>query len=203
MIASARQSGWFGQRRRAWWRALRGLLLLGLLAACEPDEEGGELSGAIGPGGGGPPVAAASVLTDALTTSSGEQIGTLSYDASYLLQVFAGAAADNILYIYMDIADPVVEIAVSRISGRFETPCRFSAAILARDQDFSIQASGDVVNAQGLIFHQVNLFKGDTFQRFYCTELRSNVGVQISAISRGGNKLDFEQMHFLLNSVTP
>ena len=110
-------------------------------------------------------------------------------------------AADEILYVYEDTAETVLVI-VSRISGRPDTPCRFSAALLARDEGFAILASGDVINAAGLAFHQVNLARGDVFQRFHCTELRSNVGIQISSRSTGGDKLDFEQLHFLLNSIS-
>lgn len=191
------------QRRRGWWRPLCALALLALLAgACEADEEGDELSGAIGPGFGGPAVPQGVIQIDNLDTPQPVTIGTISFDDGYLMRVFTGGPADEVHYIYMDIADPALEIVILRITGRAETPCRFAAAILARDEGFTIQASGDVTNAQGLIFHQVNLARGDTFQRFYCTELRPNVGIMISAESRLGNKLDFEQMHFLLNSVT-
>lgn len=172
-----------------------------LLAACEIDEEGGDLSGPIGPGSGGPAVAAGSVVTDPLTTPDGAALGSISFDSAYLFRQFTGGPADEIHYIYAD-ATPSVAVTVLRISGRPDSPCRFSAALLARDEGYSILASGDVVNDQGLQFHQVNLVLDDTYQRFYCTELQANVGIQINTGSIGGNLLESEQMHFLLNSVS-
>lgn len=177
------------------------LAMLLLLAACQNDEEGGELSGPIGPGGGGPAVVGASVVTDPLSASDGTSLGSLSFDSAYLTREFTGGTADETHYIYAD-STQTTAVAVLRISGRPDSPCRFSAALLARDERYAILASGDVFNDQGLEFHQVNLALGDTYARFYCTELAQNLGVQIGTASTGGNLLEFEQVHFLLNSVS-
>lgn len=193
---------WFG-------RGLLGPFLITLLAAllavlpaaCRNEELGAELSGEIGPGSGGPPVVQARVMTVLLVTPGGLTIGSLSIDSGFLTRTFTGDEADEIHYVYQNTAEAVTVI-ISRISGRPDTPCRFSAALLARDEGFAILASGDVFNAAGLVFHQVNLAREATFQRFHCTELRSNVGIQISSTSTGGDKLGSEQLHFLLNSVS-
>ena len=192
-----RRLGWIGRAGIA----LLFLALMLLPAACQNDEEGQELSGEIGPGSGGPAVVAASVVTDPLTAPDGTSLGSLSFDASYLVRTFTGDLADQIHYIYVD-SSATVAVTGTRISGRPDTPCRFSAALLARDEGYRILVSGDVVNDQSLSFHQVNLVREDTFQRFYCTELLANVGIQIGAASIGGNQLDYEQVHFLLNSVS-
>ncbi len=203
---------WFG-------RGLLGLFLAALLAvlpaACRNEEQGAELSGEIGPGSGGPPVVQARVMTVLLATPDCQTIGTLAFDSGYFTRTFPAGAAneipfvceitseavDEIHYVYQNTAEAVTVI-ISRISGRPDTPCRFNAALLARDEGFAILASGDVFNAAGLEFHQVNLTREATFQRFHCTELRSNVGIQISSTSTGGDKLGSEQLHFLLNSVS-
>ena len=178
------------------------LMALALVAACEPDEEGGELGGSFGPGSGGPPVDPTTVVTDPIVAPSGQQIGTLAFDSGYLTRTFTGTAADDIIYSYGNLAD-LLAIDIARITGRADTPCRFSAAFLARDEGFQILASGDVFNDQGLEFHQVNLRNGNIFQRFYCVELQPNVGIEISATTLAGDLLDYEQIHFLLNSITP
>ena len=182
-------------------RALLCLAAVALLSACQIDEEGADLSGPIGPGSGGPPVDETRVLTDPITAPDGSTLGSLSHDSGYLTRAFSGSATDETHYIYVD-ASQSVAVTVTRISGRPDTPCRFSAALLARDEGYAILASGDVANDQNLEFHQVNLVQGDTFQRFHCTELQSNVGIQISTTSLGGDQLDYEQLHYLLNSVS-
>ncbi len=47
----------------------------------------------------------------------------------------------------------------------------------------------------------MNLARGTAYQRFYCTELRPDVGIQVSGQSLGGNRLGTLQVHFVLNSV--
>lgn len=183
-----------GRPRRAG--AVVALLLAALLPGCamEPEDE---LSGPFGPGAGGPAVPQGAVRTVALTTAGGAPMGSLQYDDGY----FAAAPVPETLVVLDSGAPDAVTLAVTRITGRPDTPCRFSAALLARDEGYTILASGDRTNANGLEFHQVNLVRGSTYQRFYCTGLRSDAGIQISGRSLGGNRLGTLQVHFVLNSV--
>lgn len=179
---------------------LAGLLTAGLLLACSQEQEEEELSGAIGVGAGGTAVMAGTVLTDPILTPAGVQAGTLDYDSGYWTRTFLDGAGGGPLYSYENAADGLL-IAVFLISGRPDTRCRFDAALLARDEGFTILASGDVLNEAGLEFHQVNLSNGSLAQRFFCAELLNNVGVEITVTALPADSVTFEQVHFLLNTV--
>lgn len=196
-------SGRSGFRRNLgakWVRWLRTLLLLVVLpialVGCG-EEEADELSGPFGPGSGGPDPLVGTLITFPLTKADGSPLGTLSSDITYFPQV----PAPGTVVILQSIVDPIL-LVVTRISGRADTPCRYTAALAARDDGFTILGSGDRTNATGLTFHQVNLVKGATTRNFYCTILRDNVGIQISGSATNGNRLGTLQVHYVLNSVT-
>jgi hypothetical protein len=187
------------------WRSaaaglLCGLLVAALLSACGEEQKEDELNGTIGPGSGGVPVTQATVVSDTVTTPAGTRVGALDYDAGYWSETFSGGGDDSIAFVYENAADALA-IVVVRINGRPDTPCRFEAAVLARDEGFEVLASGDVFNDQGLEFHQVNLAKGGVEQRFFCTDLNNNVGIEFSITSGVTGHAAYEQVHFILNSV--
>lgn len=185
-------------KRRTPWRAAAAAALLAAVligAGCAPEKKD-ELSGPFGPGAGGPAVPQGAVQTLPITTGDGTPIGSLQYDDGY----FAQTPVTGMLYVLTNATDNV-SLAIGRITGRPDTPCRYDAAIQARDDGYTILASGDRTNANGLEFHQVNLVKGAIEQRFYCTELYNHVGIQIDGISLTAGALDWEQVHFVLNSV--
>ena len=175
--------------------AMLGLLLL--LASCAPPSDIQELSGPFGPGSGGPTVNTGALVTQPIT-SGGLPLGSLDYDSTYFTPIPTGSEV-----VMLAGGAGAVMLSVAPISGRPDTPCRFQAALLARDHGYAILAAGDRTNAQGLDFHEVDLGPGADFQRFYCTELRSNLGVLINGISKPTNALGIEQVHLVLNSVRP
>lgn len=191
----------------AFWRVLlliATLALSVLLSGCEEEED--ELSGPFGPGVGGTAAPAAGTgITEPLNDSGGSVFGGFEYDGGYWMDysILLGAV-DPVLFIFGDTAGTDdLTLILTRISGRPDTPCRFEAAILARDQNYTILASGDRTNDQGLEFHQVNLSKGSEYLNLYCATVSGNLGVKITGISLSGNKLRYEQVHFILNSVSP
>ena len=177
-----------------WGVALWGALLLG---ACGQPAEIQELQGPIGPGSGGTPVNPATVVVQPLASGT-LPLGTLEYDSSYF--TLTPLEGDTFM---LSTATGETTLLVTPITGRPDTPCRYQAALLARDQGYEIQAAGDRTNSTGLDFHQVNLGPGGDYQRLYCTSLRNNVGVLLNASGATPSPLADVQMHFVLNSVTP
>lgn len=176
------------------------LLAVALLAGCMPAPPQEELDGPIGPGEGGTPVSESTVETLPLLTPAGTTLGEFDLDTGYWETTFTGGEEDPLYYGFENGDDGLV-MALLRISGRPDTPCRFDAAILARDEGFTILAAGDVTNDQGLEFHQVNLENGDVAQRFFCVELLNHLGVQFSITGVVAETVSYEQVHYVLNAV--
>lgn len=172
-----------------------GLLLMA--AGCATEEQS-ELSGRFGPGKGGPPVDESAVETQDLYTSGGTRFGRVSYDASYFSNSTAEAGEDTPLLLG-SVVDALI-VQGSTISGRPDTPCRFTAARMARDEGFDILGSGDRSNSRGVDFHQVNLRRGGTYTSVYCATLRGKVGIMLLA-EGDDDLLGSRQMHYVLNSV--
>jgi hypothetical protein len=190
---------------------------LALLPGCAEEEP--ELKGELGPGSGGPDVDANFVAGHDWTDPDGDSIGMFEWDASQFLH-FHPDPEDESLHVVANVApevlladladgsldelqDDEVVMLMSRIVGRADTPCRFQAALLARDEDYEITASGDRRNDQKLELHQVNLHNNaiPAHQRFYCFQLRDPFGIDINVITRGRESQDWEQVFYLLNSV--
>jgi hypothetical protein len=192
---------------------------LGFLGACaEPAIE--ELSGPIGAGEGGPAVNLSVTLSHPLTDPGGGTIGELSYDGSAFLHYHPDPASDG-LHVLANIppeqlladladdgelnrlsADNIV-IVLTRIVGRPDTPCRFQAALLARDRGYEILAAGDRRNDQGLGLHQVNLVRAhdSVAQRFYCAQLRDPFGIQINVFTADEAHQVWQILHHVLNTL--
>jgi hypothetical protein len=181
----------------ARWRLLPLLLALALgSAACQEEKKAG-LSGRFGPGSGGPALSG-TLATVPLTKVDGGVVGYADYDALVFLPL--GAQGADQIENLADAPDNL-SIGISRISGRPDTPCRFQAALLARDQDFDILDSGDRKNDQNLDFHQVNLKHGAARLSLFCTALHSNVGVLVQVLADDAAKVDWVEVHALLNSI--
>ena len=187
-----------------------------LPGACNEQAEE-ELKGKIGPGEGGPAVS--DTPSEHFVRNSASQIiGLYRYDDSFFLhdhpdpdnESLHVLATLTLVEIIVDLADDGelngltgsdTVIFITRIIGRPDTPCRFQAAVQARDEGFEILASGDRSNDQNLDFHQVNLSKGTIHQRFYCTKLRQNLGVAFNVFTAAAEVQEYLQVHSLLNSV--
>ena len=184
-------------RPPARWRLLPLLLALALGgAACQEQKKPG-LSGRFGPGSGGPALSG-TMTTVPLTNADGGVVGYAEYDALLFLPL--GALGADQIENLADVPDNLA-IGISRITGRPDTPCRFQAALLARDQDFDILDSGDRKNDQDLDFHQVNLQHGGARLSLFCTALHSNVGVLVQVLTDAAAKIDWVTVHALLNSI--
>ncbi|HEX9843679.1 MAG TPA: hypothetical protein VGC20_13055, partial [bacterium] len=87
---------------------------------------------------------------------------------------------------------------------RPDTPCRFHAALLARDEGFTISGDGeDRVNDRGVVFHEVVLVKGAQLLRLDCAQLTGIFGVEMFGDSLVSGGLDTQQVHAVLNSIRP
>ncbi|MCZ6554009.1 MAG: hypothetical protein O7A67_09455 [SAR324 cluster bacterium] len=170
-----------------------------------------ELDGPQGPGQGGPTVDTAALEQHDLTTAAGQIIGVLQFDPGYYFHIHCDpddftncqleSTGDFVHTLAAITGD--VQLAITRIVGRPDTPCRFQAAVLARDEGYEILGSGDRTNDRGLEFHQVNLENErlPAAQRFYCAKLHQRIGVQISVFSVLEEVQEYLQVHFVLNST--
>ncbi|MCH8883138.1 MAG: hypothetical protein IIA41_06525 [SAR324 cluster bacterium] len=162
-----------------------------------------ELDGPLGPGQGGPTVDTAALEQHDLTAADGQIIGVLQFDPGYYFHFhFRPYPMADVRHILATITGDVL-LTITRIVGRPDTPCRFQAAVLARDEGYEILGSGDRTNDRGLEFHQVNLENErlPAAQRFYCAKLHQRIGVQISVFSVLEEVQEYLQVHFVLNST--
>jgi len=169
-----------------------------LLTGCSDNKQvEDKLKGKFGPGSGGPALSgASSPLT--LTKADGGAVGTSDYDPAEFAQV--GATETDQIDTLAE-ATGTLTIAVLRIAGRPDTPCHFQAALLARDDGYKILASGDRKNDLGVKFNQVNLKNGGAYVSLFCAELSGNSGALFYVLTDSADKIDWMQVHFILNSV--
>jgi len=202
---------------RFWFR-LATAGIVSLAACAQPEEE--QLHGKIGKGSGGPEIDETRLVPHSWTGPKGNKIGTFSYDESVFLHyhpdpdndalhIVANVTPDVLLAdladddIINNISAGEVLMIMTRTAGRPDTPCRFQAALLARDQQYEILASGDRKNSGELELHQVNLSnkKLSASQRFYCFLLKDPYGVQINIITADEEHQDWREVLRVLNSV--
>jgi len=170
-------------------------LVVALTGGCgRPDRE--ELSGPFGPGAGG--AGAGTPQFVALSKLDGSALGALDYWSTSFVEV--PPVAPEVLHL-LDVGNGI-DLRLSRIVGRNDTPCRYQAALLARDSGFTILASGARSNDGGLRFYQVNL-SGAFAMSLYCATLRDNVGIAIATAAAAPSLLEYTDVHFVLNSVRP
>ena len=179
---------------------------LGTLSACGNGNQKDTLEGYIGPGSGGQPTSP--VLgtpvppSPIITRPDGTIIGQFTYQDGFfsftnpdptqiglLTAIYAGA--------------PVLTIIINHISGRVDTPCRFNAAILARDGGFDIGNTGFRRNNQGLELYQVDLNGHGQFAQLFCANLLNNAGAQFSVVADAPDKVSWLQVYAVLNSIHP
>ncbi|MCP4754593.1 MAG: hypothetical protein GY866_27230 [Proteobacteria bacterium] len=184
---------------------LRSVILLfavfGLvLFSCQevPDED---LEGALGVGVGGPTVGAGLVAKN-LTKSNGEVIATYRYDGAYFLEMYgASSSADTVFQSLVDFQGDGIQLSLLRSVGRPDTACRYQAALLARDEDFEIDLTGDRENTNGIDVYQVEIHKASDFRGFFCSELKDGIGVLVAVQASSKDALGYEQIYFVLNSI--
>lgn len=179
---------------------LAALLLIGapLLAGCLPEETDPR---PFGPGNGSPVMGTSPT---ALLDTNGNTIGSLDYNNSYFTLGLPNFTlpADPEMGV---ITSPPngIGLLVSLIAGRPDTPCRFAAAMLARDEGYTILGDGeDRINDQGVEFHEVWL-SGPSELRFDCAQLTGNLGVMVQAQAASSSLLKTSEVHFVLNSIRP
>jgi hypothetical protein len=188
------------------------------LGCSEPAED--QLHGSIGSGSGGPDIDGTQLMSHDWTDPDGAKIGTFQYDASAFLHyhpdptddalhVVANVAPEVLLAdladdgIINDVSDGEVLMIMTRTVGRPDTPCRFQAALLARDDGYEVKKSGDRKNAISLELHQVNL-RNDKLhesQRFFCFQLKKPFGIAINVITADEAHQNWRQVFLVLNSV--
>jgi len=171
------------------------LLALGGASACGRDTQKDSLEGAIGPGSGGPDVG--TLTAGQLAKPDGSPIGTFGYDAGFFVLTAPNPKQQGTL------ANPAagVGMVMNHITGRADTPCRFSVALLARDGGFTLGETGFRTNDQGQDLYEANASAPGSYQRMYCAELKDSTGTQFAVLADAPEKLDWKQVHAVLNSV--
>lgn len=187
------------------------LVTLVALCACGGGTPKDKLSGAIGPGSGGPPLGP--VTSANIDKPDGTLIGGFSYDAGFFYfctPPFASAPCNSLpapdaseIGVLIDIvpATGLLQIAMTHIAGRPDTPCRFSAATLARDSGFDIGDTGFRSNAQGQKLYQVNLSSPGAYAALFCADLSEDTGAQFSIVADSPDKVSWLQVYAVLNSI--
>jgi hypothetical protein len=173
------------------------LLALGLLTACGSDKQKDSLEGPIGPGSGGPAVAPATLVQANLTKPDGTVIGSLAFDTAFFTPLAPPPASPGSLTNMPN----GISILMTNISGRPDTPCRFNAAILARDSGYEIGDTGFRTNALGQELYQVNLSSSGSWVRLFCANLRDNVGLQFAISANAPDKVSWLQVYYVMNSL--
>lgn len=168
------------------------LLALGLLSACGSDKQKDSLDGPIGPGAGGPAVGPGTPAT--LTKPDGTVIGGLAYDGVYFTPLPPPPGA-------LTNSSDGIAIFMTNISGRPDTPCRFNAAVLARDAGYEIGDTGFRTNALGQELYQVNLSSPGSWVRLFCANLRDNAGMQFAISANAPDKVSWRQVYYVMNSL--
>jgi hypothetical protein len=189
-------------RRACRSLAVPALLVLALLtAACGDLGTKDEPPRPFGPGAGNLPGGAPSVTTPVTVPG----VGTLEYDNGYFTLDPPPPGADATVVGVLTFVGPgTLSLRIGGIFGRPDTPCRFHAALLARDEGFTISGDGeDRVNDRGVVFHEVVLVKGAQLLRLDCAQLTGIFGVEMFGDSLVSGGLDTQQVHAVLNSIRP
>lgn len=193
-----------GRKRGRLWALTLALLAAGALAACGAVDSSSTSVTALGDGTGGPAVNTAAVTTASIPNATGGSQGQLSYDASYFGFLPQTPSDTDPRAGLLSTAAGDLGMQLSLIFGRPDTPCRYQAALAARDDGYTIQGDGqDRVNSNQVQFHEVLLTNGVQYWRLDCAELQSNVGVQVLTISSPTNQRDTQQVVYVLNSIHP
>ncbi|MCH7478241.1 MAG: hypothetical protein IIA14_09070 [SAR324 cluster bacterium] len=189
-----------GVRRAVWVILLAGALLTG----CGKEEDS-ELPETFGPGSGGPQANSAAGVTFEFTNAAGTPIGAMTYDGSFFADVTATLPTTNGLFLVLSTPPALTGAGLTlrflRFTGRADTACRFRAAVLARDQGYTILQSGDRLNSRGLEFHQVDLARGGAGLSLFCVSLRERVGLMVRGEAPSPATLGNLQVHAVLNSI--
>lgn len=170
-----------------------------LLSACGGEQKEDKLHGHFGPGQGTVPAGPGTVIN--ITKASGELVGMVNYDETFF-DVTTGPGSDGE---FENLADdavaPTIVVSLIRITGREDTPCRFQAAILARDQHYDILESGPRENSNGLDFYQVNLKNGSQRLSLFCVTLGDDVGTAIQVVTQSAALIKSSQVNYILNTA--
>ena len=188
------------RRRLSAWLVVALPAVLLALGGCGGPQEQDELKGPFGTGSVGPAVVPGAIVTVPFTTSEGRAYGQGNFDGAYFLPTAAPDPTAGFFGALANAGDGIA-LSVVRIVGRPDTPCRYRAALMARDEGFDIDASGDRTNAAGIDFHQVNLQGNGQFVSLYCAKLAENAGVQVAAVNGHVAFRDSIQLAFVLNSI--
>ena len=191
-----------GRRTALRRMALVGALAL-LLAGCglAPDNE---TPTPFGPGTA-PPTAGTPSAAQSIPDLTGGSIGQFEYDSTYFAAyVTSTPTLDNPQFGSLSTAAGDVVVQLSVIFGRPDTPCRYQAALAARDDGYAIDGDGAKrINDQQVEFAEVLLNNGSAYWRLDCAQPTGNVGVQVWGIADAPDKLGTEPVHLLLNSIRP
>jgi hypothetical protein len=168
-----------------------------LLTACQEEPEA-DLTGEFGNGSGGTAVSETQALAE-ITNKSGDVIATYKYDTDFF-DAFPGD--DPVFQLLSDTGDEGIFLLIARIFGRPDTACRYMAAVMARDENYEIDLTGERENAQAIEIYQVELHQGSIHRGLFCADLIDNIGISISVQSTSKAILSYEQIYFILNSIT-
>lgn len=180
------------------------LALLAALAlgACGSIDSSSKTYTPFGAGSGGTAVNTAAATTIDIPNLVGGTQGQLSYDTSYFVYTPQTPTASNSKAGLLVTPAGDLGLQLSVILGRPDTPCRFQAALAARDDGYIISGNGeDRVNDQQVDFHEVLLHSSTQYWRLDCAQLTGNVGVQVLTVSAPTDERNTAQVVYVLNSI--
>jgi hypothetical protein len=145
-----------------------------------------------------------------LTSPNGAGVGSFQYDpyvsgspATGFFILSADPPGSTVIGTLTDGSTFASGIAIelAHISGRPDTPCRFTAAVLARDAGYDLGDTGFRKNALGQELYQVNISKPGSYLSLFCAELSNHAGTQFTVSADAPDKLSWFEVYGVLNSV--
>jgi hypothetical protein len=179
------------------------VLLAGLLAGCGGLAQDKKPRTPFGPGTGGP--TSGPYATYDIPDTANYPFGQLEYDTTYWAPITGQTPTSTLpnAGVLISMASDV-SMQLTLIFGRPDTPCRFQAALAARDDGFTIEGDGaDKINALGVDFAEVQLHNGNVYWRLDCAQLSGNLGVGVLTQTTPTDQRHLNQVHYVLNSIQP
>jgi len=135
-----------------------------------------------------------------VTDSTGNTVGTFSYDNIYFFINPLVPPIDPIILSLVN-ADGTLFVTVTRSQGRADTACRYIVARLMRDSNYEDGKTGWKTNSYSQDLYMAKAQK-TTYHAYYCGKFGdTSNGLIVAAISGSAAPLESKPLFALLNSI--